>query len=76
MITLYGFGRVFRQVIGETRDLRAQWALRNPRAVGTETITAALAPTQLAGRCSHSAKRELTLNFRTSNRSKLLGKPK
>jgi len=27
MITLYGFGRVFRQVIGETRDLRAQWAL-------------------------------------------------
>lgn len=27
MITLYGFGRVFRPVIGETRDLRAQWAL-------------------------------------------------
>jgi glutathione S-transferase len=27
MITLYGFGRVHRQVIGETRDLRAQWAL-------------------------------------------------
>src|SRR5471030_3307080 len=27
MITLYGFGRVHRMVIGETRDLRAQWAL-------------------------------------------------
>ena len=27
MITLYGFGRVHRQVIGETRDLRAQRAL-------------------------------------------------
>ena len=27
MITLYGFGRVFRSVIGETRDLRVQWAL-------------------------------------------------
>ena len=26
MITLYGFGRAFRPVIGETRDLRAQWA--------------------------------------------------
>jgi hypothetical protein len=23
----YGFGRVFRPVIGETRDLRVQWAL-------------------------------------------------
>ncbi|MCY0990484.1 glutathione S-transferase family protein [Nannocystis sp. ILAH1] len=27
MITLYGFGRVHRKVIGETRDLRVQWAL-------------------------------------------------
>jgi hypothetical protein len=27
MITLYGFGRVHRQAIGGTRDLRAQWAL-------------------------------------------------
>ena len=27
MITLYGFGRIFQLVIGETRDLRAQWAL-------------------------------------------------
>lgn len=27
MITLYGFGRVNRRVIGETRDLRALWAL-------------------------------------------------
>lgn len=27
MITLYGFGRLFRPAIGETRDLRAQWAL-------------------------------------------------
>ncbi|MDC0666468.1 glutathione S-transferase family protein [Nannocystis radixulma] len=27
MITLYGFGRVIRIVIGETRDLRVQWAL-------------------------------------------------
>ena len=26
-ITLYGFGRVHRQVIGETRDLRVEWAL-------------------------------------------------
>ena len=26
-ITLYGFGRVFRPVIGETKDLRVQWAL-------------------------------------------------
>ncbi len=26
-ITLYGFGRIFRPVIGETRDLRVQWAL-------------------------------------------------
>jgi glutathione S-transferase len=24
----YGFGRIFRPVIGETRDLRAQWALK------------------------------------------------
>jgi glutathione S-transferase len=27
MITLYGFGRVFRLVIDETKDLRVQWAL-------------------------------------------------
>lgn len=27
MITLYGFGNVHAQVHGETRDLRAQWAL-------------------------------------------------
>jgi glutathione S-transferase len=27
MITLYGFGRVLDQVIGETRDLRVRWAL-------------------------------------------------
>lgn len=27
MITLYGFGRGHRKVIGETRDLRVQWAL-------------------------------------------------
>src|SRR5450631_2166015 len=27
MITLYAFGRLYRRVIGETRDLRAQWAL-------------------------------------------------
>jgi len=27
MITLYGFGRVIRKVIGETRDLRVEWAL-------------------------------------------------
>jgi len=27
LITLYGFGRVHPKVIGETRDLRAQWAL-------------------------------------------------
>ena len=27
MITLYGFGRVDSRAIGETRDLRAQWAL-------------------------------------------------
>ena len=28
MITLYGFGRVFPKVIGETRDLRVEWALQ------------------------------------------------
>jgi hypothetical protein len=27
MITLYGFGRVFRPVIDETKDLRVQGAL-------------------------------------------------
>ncbi|MET0344112.1 MAG: glutathione S-transferase family protein [Polyangiales bacterium] len=27
MITLYGFGRIFADGIGETKDLRAQWAL-------------------------------------------------
>lgn len=27
MITLYGFGRIFPKGIGETKDLRAQWAL-------------------------------------------------
>ncbi len=27
MITLYGFGQVFKPVIGETRDLRIEWAL-------------------------------------------------
>ena len=27
MITLYGFGRIFKEGIGETKDLRAQWAL-------------------------------------------------
>lgn len=27
MITLYGFGRVHPKVIGETRDLRVEWAL-------------------------------------------------
>jgi glutathione S-transferase len=27
MITLYGFGRIFPEGVGETKDLRAQWAL-------------------------------------------------
>lgn len=27
MITLYGFGRIFAEGVGETKDLRAQWAL-------------------------------------------------
>ena len=27
MITLYGFGRIFADGVGETKDLRAQWAL-------------------------------------------------
>ena len=27
MITLYGFGRIFPEGRGETKDLRAQWAL-------------------------------------------------
>lgn len=27
MITLYGFGKIFPAVIGETRDLRIEWAL-------------------------------------------------
>jgi glutathione S-transferase len=28
MITLYGFGRIFSEGIGETKDLRTEWALR------------------------------------------------
>jgi glutathione S-transferase len=28
MITLYGFGRIFRSGIGETKDLRVEWALK------------------------------------------------
>jgi glutathione S-transferase len=28
MITLYGFGRIFREGIGETKDLRIEWALQ------------------------------------------------
>ena len=28
MITLYGFGRIFRAGIGETKDLRTEWALQ------------------------------------------------
>jgi glutathione S-transferase len=28
MITLYGFGRIFRAGIGETKDLRVEWALQ------------------------------------------------
>ena len=28
MITLYGFGRIFRQGVGETKDLRTEWALQ------------------------------------------------
>src|SRR5688500_4796393 len=27
MITLYGFGRIVREGLGETKDLRVQWAL-------------------------------------------------
>jgi len=27
MITLYGFGKIFQEARGETKDLRAQWAL-------------------------------------------------
>jgi len=27
MITLYGFGRIFPEGVGETKDMRAQWAL-------------------------------------------------
>ena len=27
MITLYGFGRIFPEAHGETKDLRVQWAL-------------------------------------------------
>ncbi|XYH98353.1 hypothetical protein ACMHYB_00875 [Sorangium sp. So ce1128] len=27
MITLYGFGSIFPEGVGETKDLRAQWAL-------------------------------------------------
>ena len=34
MITLYGFGRVFPKVIGETRDLRIEWALQEVGPVG------------------------------------------
>jgi glutathione S-transferase len=28
MITLYGFGRIFSEGIGETKDLRIEWALQ------------------------------------------------
>jgi glutathione S-transferase len=28
MITLYGFGRIFREGIGDTKDLRTEWALQ------------------------------------------------
>ena len=28
MITLFGFGRIFRSGIGETKDLRVEWALK------------------------------------------------
>jgi glutathione S-transferase len=28
MITLYGFGRIFRAGIGETKDLRVEWVLQ------------------------------------------------
>jgi glutathione S-transferase len=28
VITLYGFGRIFREGIGETKDLRTEWALQ------------------------------------------------
>jgi glutathione S-transferase len=28
VITLYGFGRIFREGIGETKDLRVEWALK------------------------------------------------
>jgi glutathione S-transferase len=28
MITLYGFGRIFREGIGETKDMRIEWALQ------------------------------------------------
>jgi glutathione S-transferase len=31
MITLYGFGRIFPEGHGETKDLRAQWALEETR---------------------------------------------
>ncbi|MGF1474080.1 MAG: glutathione S-transferase family protein [Geminicoccaceae bacterium] len=31
MITVFGFGKVFRPVIGETRDLRVEWALEEMR---------------------------------------------
>jgi len=41
MITLYGFGRIFRQGIGETKDLRIEWALQEtglPYRVHASTI--------------------------------------
>jgi glutathione S-transferase len=28
MITLYGFGRIFSEGIGETKDLRVEWVLQ------------------------------------------------
>jgi hypothetical protein len=32
VITLYGFGRIFREGIGETKDLRIERALQDARA--------------------------------------------
>ena len=35
MITLYGFGRIFSEGIGETKDLGIEWALQETAPAST-----------------------------------------
>jgi len=55
MITLYGFGRIFPGGVGETKDLRAQWALEE---IGLPYRVHAL--DQLAGELNSDAYSEIS----------------